>query len=101
MARTLHPDAVALGALPLAIPVVDVALEFPHWGAAFLAGHRFNGRITFREIVRQMIEKSTVIADVARSGHPSERREDLDSSEETRRFDDRADRSTQSNCDLL
>jgi hypothetical protein len=36
----LHPDAIALGALPLALFVVDVALQFFHLYLTRLARHR-------------------------------------------------------------
>jgi hypothetical protein len=35
----LHPNSVALGALPLSFLVVDVPLQFLHWRFALLAGH--------------------------------------------------------------
>jgi hypothetical protein len=44
----LHADAVALWTFPLAVSVVDVALEFLHLNSAFLAGHQCNGRIGSR-----------------------------------------------------
>jgi hypothetical protein len=35
----LHPDSVALGALPLSFLVVNVPLQFLHPDSAVLAGH--------------------------------------------------------------
>lgn len=41
----LHPDAIALGALPLSLLVVNVSLQFLHLDSALFAGHYFEDRI--------------------------------------------------------